>query len=74
MTMANTIRKEISVKSSAAKPLVKPMPGDKTLVTYRQLAKDLTGDEWTLGELAGLPVENLCTWDKTGTTGYDGHD
>ena len=31
MTTAKTISKKISVKSSAAKPLGKPLPGDKTL-------------------------------------------
>ena len=29
--MAKTISKKISVKASAAKPLDKPLPGDKTL-------------------------------------------
>ena len=29
--MANTICNKIPVKASAAKPLVKPLPGDKTL-------------------------------------------
>ena len=45
----------------------------EVLVTCRQLANELVGDEWTLCELAGLSTENLWTWDKTDTTGYDGH-
>ena len=40
----------------------------------RQPAKELRGDEWTLGKLAGISTENFWTWDKTDTTGYYGHD
>ena len=46
----------------------------EVLVTCRQLEKELAGDEWTLGDLAGLLVEDFWTWAKTDTTGYDGHD
>ena len=42
-------------------------------MTCRQLAKELAGDKWTLGELAGLSVKNFWTWAKMDTTGYDGH-
>ena len=46
----------------------------EVLVKCRQSAKELTDDEWTLGELTGLSAENFWTWEKTDTTGYDGHD
>ena len=46
----------------------------EVLVTCRQLEKELTGDEWTLGDLAGLFVKDFWTWAKTDTTEYDGHD
>ena len=35
--------------------------------------KELAGNKWNLGELAGRSVEAFWTWDKTDTTGYDGH-
>ena len=43
-------------------------------MTCRQLAKDLAGDDWTLGKLAGISADNFWKWDKTDITGYDGHD
>ena len=43
-------------------------------MTRRQSAKDLAGDEWNLGELTRLYAEDLWTWAKTDTTGYNGHD
>ena len=43
-------------------------------MTCRQLAKELAGDEWTLGKLNGLSAEEFWTWEKMDTTGYDGHD
>ena len=44
------------------------------LVTCRQSAKELAGDEWTLGKITGLSAKDFSTWAKTNTTGYDGHD
>ena len=46
----------------------------EVLVTCRQQAKELAGDEWTLGKLTGLSLEDFWTWAKKDTTGYDGHD
>ena len=43
-------------------------------MTCRQLAKDLAGDEWTLGELTRLSVEEFWNWANMDTTRYDGHD
>ena len=45
----------------------------EVLVACRQSAKDLAGDEWNLGELAGLSVEAFWDWAKTDTTGYGRH-
>ena len=45
----------------------------EVLVTCKQSAKDLTGDEWTLGDMIELSTEDLWTWAKKDTTGYDGH-
>ena len=45
----------------------------EVLVAYSQLAKELMGDEWTLGKLAGLPAEAFWNWSNTGTMGYDVH-
>ena len=42
-------------------------------MTYRQLVKDLSGDEWTLGNMTGLATEEFWNWEKTDTTGYDGN-
>ena len=39
----------------------------------KKLEKNLTGDEWTLGKLAGLSAENFCTWDNMDILGYGGH-
>ena len=44
------------------------------MVTCRQLAKELAGDEWTLGKLDRISAEEFWNWAKTDTTGYDGHD
>ena len=44
------------------------------LMTVRQLAKDLAGDEWNLGELTELSAEDFWTWAKTDTTGNDVND
>ena len=46
----------------------------EVLVTCRRLARELAGDDWTLSDLTGLSAEYFCTWAKTDTTGYDGHD
>ena len=46
----------------------------EVLVTCRQSEKDLTGDEWTLGELNGLSAEEFWTLEKTDTMRYDVHD
>ena len=46
----------------------------EVLVTCRQSAKELAGDEWTLVNLTGLSAEDFWTWEKTDTTGYDGND
>ena len=43
------------------------------MVSCRQSAEELAGDEWNLGELAGLSTDDLWTWYKMDTTGYDGH-
>ena len=43
------------------------------MVACRQSEKELVGDEWNLGELAGLSAEAFWTWDKTDTMGYGGH-
>ena len=46
----------------------------EVLVTCRQSEKALAGDEWNLGKLTGLFADDLWTWSKTNTTGYDGHE
>ena len=46
----------------------------EVLLGCRQPEKELAGDEWNLGEMAGLSADNLWTWAKTDTTGYDGHE
>ena len=46
----------------------------EVLVGFRQSAKELVGNEWTLGELTWISAEDFWTWVKTDTTGYDGHD
>ena len=46
----------------------------EVLVTCRQSAKELAGDEWTFGKLTGLSTEDFWTWAKTYITGYDRHD
>ena len=43
----------------------------EVLVTCRQSAKELAGDEWTLGNITGIDVEYFWTWEKTDTTVYD---
>ena len=43
-------------------------------MTCRQSTKELVGDEWTLGELTGISVEDFWNLAKTDTMGYDGHD
>ena len=43
------------------------------MVTFKQLAKELAGDEWTLGYLSGVHTEEFWTWSKTDTIGYDGN-
>ena len=45
----------------------------EVMVGFRQSAKELAGDEWNLGKLAGLSAEALWNWAKTDTTGYDVH-
>ena len=42
-------------------------------MTCKKSAKELAGDEWTLGDMSGLFTEDFWTWVKTDTTGYDGH-
>ena len=44
------------------------------MVTCRQSEKELTGDEWNLGDLTGLSAEDFWTWSNTDTMGYNGHD
>ena len=46
----------------------------EVLVTCRQSAKELTGNEWTIGDLNRLSAEDFWTWVKMDTTAYDGHD
>ena len=43
----------------------------EVLVACRQLAKELEGDEWNLGKLAGLSADDFWTWAKMDTMGYD---
>ena len=45
----------------------------EVLLTCRQSAKELAGDEWTWGDMTGIAAEAFWTWSKTDTTGYDGH-
>ena len=45
----------------------------EVLMTCKQSAKELTGDEWTLGDMSGLLTEDFWTWAKTDTTRYDGN-
>ena len=45
----------------------------EVLVECRQLAKELSGDEWNLGKLKGLSTDDFWTWVKTDTMEYDGH-
>ena len=42
-------------------------------MTYKQLAEELTSDEWNLGNMNGLAAYDFWTLAKTDTTGYDGH-
>ena len=46
----------------------------EVLVTCRKSEKEIAGNEWILGKLTELSVEDFWTWEKTETTGYDGHD
>ena len=43
-------------------------------MTCRQSAKELAGDEWTLGDLTGISAEDFLNCEKKDDTGYDGHD
>ena len=45
----------------------------EVLMTCKQSAKELAGDEWTLGDMDSLAAEDFWTWVKTDTTRYDGH-
>ena len=42
-------------------------------MTCKQLAKELAGDEWTLGNMSRVSTEDFWTWLKTDTIGYDVH-
>ena len=42
-------------------------------MTCKQSAKELTGNECTLGGMIEISFEDFCTWETTDTTGYDGH-
>ena len=42
-------------------------------MTYKKLAKELAGDECTLGDLSGVSTEEFWTWAKTDTIEYDRH-
>ena len=42
-------------------------------MAYKQATKELAGDEWNLGKLAGLSTNDFWTWSKTDTLGYDVH-
>ena len=42
-------------------------------MTCKQSAKELVGDEWTLGDPSRVSTEDFWTWVKTDTIGYDGH-
>ena len=44
------------------------------LLECKQLAKDLAGDSWTLGELKELSTEDFWTWEKSDGILYDGYD
>ena len=39
----------------------------------KQSAKELAGDDWTLGDLSRISTEDFWTWVKLDTIGYDGH-
>ena len=42
-------------------------------MTCKKSAKELAGDEWTLGDINRLSTEEFWTWAKTDATEYDGH-
>ena len=44
----------------------------EVLVTCKKSAKELAGDEWTLGDINGISTEDFWNWAKTDTIGYDG--
>ena len=60
-------------KRSASSEELRLKKYGEVLVTFRQSAKELGGDQWTLGDMTGLAAEGFWTWSKTDTTGYDGH-
>ena len=41
------------------------------LLECNQLAKDLTGDKWTLGELKGISTDDFWNWTKKNGLAYD---
>ena len=43
------------------------------LLECKQLAKDLAGDKWTLGDLEALSNEYFSTWAKSGGLTCDGY-
>ena len=42
-------------------------------MTCKQSAKELAGDEWTLGDLSRVSTEDLWTWEKSDTIRYGKH-
>ena len=40
-------------------------------MTSKESAKELAGDEWTLGNLRGVSTEDFWNWANTDTIGYD---
>ena len=42
-------------------------------MTCKQLAKELAGDEWNLGYMIRLFMEDFWNWAKTDNSGYDGY-
>ena len=39
----------------------------------KQSTKELASDEWILGDLSGVSIEDFWTWAKLDTIGYDGY-
>ena len=40
---------------------------------YKESAKDLAGDKWTLGDVKAIFTEQLWTWDNSDWLAYEGY-